>query len=111
MGKNIRILVDAWLSDFVVGDMMERAVKVQLDREKIKTIDIIYISHSHTDHFDPYTLIEIYNSCPSDEGRICPDSPENPSKSFMPQDEKNKKPLLLLPSTLSFLVPLIREYL
>lgn len=111
MGKNIRILVDAWLSDFVVGDMMERAVKVQLDREKIKTIDIIYISHSHTDHFDPYTLIEIYNSCPSDERRICPDSPENTSKSFMPQDDKNKKPLLLLPSTLSFLVPLIREYL
>jgi L-ascorbate metabolism protein UlaG (beta-lactamase superfamily) len=40
--------------------MMERTVKVRLDAEKIETIDAIYISHSHTDHLDPYTLLEIF---------------------------------------------------
>lgn len=39
---------------------MERTVKVELDSEKLKTIDAIYISHAHTDHLDPYTLMEIY---------------------------------------------------
>ena len=63
---------------------MERTVKVRLDPSKIGTIDAIYISHSHTDHFDPYTLVEIY---------------------------AHGKPLLLLPFTLAYLVPLIREYL
>jgi L-ascorbate metabolism protein UlaG (beta-lactamase superfamily) len=42
---------------------MERTVKVTLDPSKIETIDAIYISHSHTDHFDPYTLMEIYGLC------------------------------------------------
>jgi L-ascorbate metabolism protein UlaG (beta-lactamase superfamily) len=64
--------------------MMERIVKVELDREKLKTIDAIYISHSHTDHFDPYTLMEIYSHI---------------------------QPLLLLPFTLTYLIPLIHEYL
>ena len=63
---------------------MERSVKVRLDREKLSTIDAIYISHSHTDHFDPYTLVEIY---------------------------AHARPLLLLPFTLEYLVPLLREYL
>jgi L-ascorbate metabolism protein UlaG (beta-lactamase superfamily) len=64
--------------------MMERAVKVRLDTEKLSTIDIIYISHSHTDHLDPYTLISIY---------------------------EHADPILLLPYTLAFMVPLIREYI
>ncbi|MFZ2255410.1 MAG: hypothetical protein WAW59_04565 [Patescibacteria group bacterium] len=63
---------------------MERIVKVQLDPSKVSTIDAIYISHSHTDHFDPYTLVEIYT---------------------------HAQPLLLLPFTLEYLVPLIHEYL
>lgn len=63
---------------------MERRVKVKLDPEKITTIDAIYISHSHTDHLDPYTLVEIYRYC---------------------------KPVLVLPFTLQYLVPIIREYL
>jgi len=63
---------------------MERSVQVHLDIEKIQTLDAIYISHAHTDHFDPYTLVEIYN---------------------------NAKPLLILPVTLTYLFPLIHEYI
>lgn len=83
-GQMIRILVDSWLSDFVIGDLMERTVKVQLDTEKLSTIDAIYISHSHTDHLDPYTLIEIY---------------------------KWANPVLFLSETLEYLDPLFRQYL
>lgn len=63
---------------------MERTVKVRLDPEKIGTIDAVYISHSHTDHLDPYTLVDLY---------------------------KSEKPILLLPFALVYLVPLLREYL
>jgi hypothetical protein len=82
--ENVRILIDSWLSDYAVGDLMERIMKMRLDPEKIKTIDAIYVSHSHTDHFDPYTLIEIY---------------------------RYSSPLLILPFTLRYLEPLITEYL
>lgn len=89
---------------------MERTVKVKLDREKISTIDAIYISHAHTDHFDPYTLVEIYGLRHSDEGRI--QTPENgENRFFVPQNDENQKPLLLLPFTLTYLIPLIHEYL
>ncbi len=81
---NVRILVDTWFSDFAIWDMMERSVKVRLDQDTISTIDVIYISHAHCDHFDPYTLIEIY---------------------------KNHVPLLLLPTTLWYLGPLIEKYI
>jgi L-ascorbate metabolism protein UlaG (beta-lactamase superfamily) len=63
----VRILIDSWLSDYAVGDMMERTVKMRLDLSKISTIDAIYISHSHTDHFDPYTLVKIYGTYPPQE--------------------------------------------
>lgn len=63
---------------------MERTVKVRLDPKKIETIDAVYISHSHTDHFDPYTLVDLY---------------------------KSEKPILLLPFTLTYLAPLLREHL
>ena len=80
----MRILVDTWLSGYAIGDLMERTMQVGLDPSKIQTIDAVYVSHSHTDHFDPYTLLEIYT---------------------------HVKTLLLLPCTLAYLVPLIREYL
>lgn len=84
-GRSVRILIDSWLSDFAVGDMMERSVKIELDHASLSSIDAIYLSHAHTDHFDPYTLSEIYSV--------------------------TDHPLLLLPITLSYLVPLIEEYL
>lgn len=83
-GKNIRFLIDSWFSDFVTWDLCERAVKVHFDHEKISSIDAIYISHAHTDHLDPYSLLQIY---------------------------KNVNPVLLLPITLSYLIPLFREYI
>ena len=83
-GGNVRILIDSWLSDYALGDMMERTVKVRLDPEKIETIDAIYISHCHSDHFDPYTLMEIFRSA---------------------------SPMLIFPYTLRYLEPLLTEYL
>lgn len=82
--ENVRILVDTWLSDFAVGDLMERTVKVKFDSSKLSSINIIYISHAHTDHLDPYTLVEIY---------------------------RHTSPILVIPFTLEYLVPLFREYL
>ena len=54
--------------------------------------------------------MEIYCPRHSDEGRI--QDPKNGNTgSFVPQDDGNRKPLLLLPFTLEYLVPLICEYL
>ncbi len=83
-GGNVRILVDSWLSDYVIWDLMERSTQIRLDNEKIKTIDAIYISHSHTDHIDPYTLIEIYNYA---------------------------SPVLILPYTLRYLEQIFYQYI
>lgn len=63
---------------------MERSTQVKLDSAKLSTIDAIYLSHSHTDHIDPYTLLEIY---------------------------KENNPLLILPVTLRYLEPLFRKYI
>ncbi len=41
---------------------MERTVQFRIDREKIATIDAIYISHAHTDHLDPYTLVSLFDA-------------------------------------------------
>lgn len=83
-GETVRILVDAWLSDYAFGDLMERTPRIALDSEKIKQLDVIYLSHSHCDHFDPYTLVPIY--------RIA-------------------NPLLIIPETLAYLVPVVEKYL
>lgn len=83
-GRNVRIMVDSWYSDYAIGDLMERTVKIWLDYEKLRTIDALYISHAHCDHFDPYMLMEIYT---------------------------HANPLLLLPETLAYLVPLIQRYI
>lgn len=85
--ESIKIMVDAWLSDYVLWDLMERSVQVVPNYENLKNLDAIYISHSHSDHFDPYTLTKIF------------------------ANTSLKKPLLILPFTLEYLVPLIREYL
>lgn len=83
--KSVKILCDTWLSDYAFWDMMMRNPKIEIDYSKLD-IDAIFISHSHCDHFDPYTLVEIY-------------------KNIIP------RPLILLPETLSFIVPLLNEYL
>lgn len=85
--KSVKILVDSWISSYVLGDLMERSVKIIPDYEALSSLDAIFISHSHSDHFDPYALVKIF-------------------------DKKwPKTPLLILPFTLEYLVPLIREFL
>lgn len=81
-----RILSDAWLSDYAVWDFMWRNPTFKIDYNKIWKIDWIFLSHSHTDHIDPYTLIEMYKTL-------------------------NHKPTLLIPETIAFLIPLFEKYL
>jgi Beta-lactamase superfamily domain len=116
--ENVRILIDSWLSDYAVGDMMERTVKVRLDHEKISTIDAIYISHSHSDHFDPYTLYNLLEKggvwSEAKDGGLVLENPETPiplSQSDIPLSQGGNTPLLILPFTLRYLESLITEYL
>lgn len=82
--ENVSILVDSWLSDYVIWDLMERTSKIVLDPEKLNMLDAIYLSHAHTDHIDPYTLIEIY---------------------------KYANPILILPITLQYLEEIFHQYI
>jgi len=84
--ETIKILSDSWLSDYVVGDLMGRNPSFLLDYDLLWDIDAIFLSHSHTDHIDPYTLVNLYKNL-------------------------SKKPFLLLPETLLFLKPLFEKYL
>ncbi len=83
-GRPVRILCDSWLTDHAFGDFLSRNPRVSIDTDRIPKLDAIYITHPHCDHFDPYTLIEIY---------------------------KKQKPALLLPETSEFLIPLLKEHL
>lgn len=80
-GDYIKIMSDSWLSDFVAWDMMARNPRIKLDYEKLKSIDAIFLSHSHLDHIDPYTLIDLFENL-------------------------EKKPDIFLAETLAFLEPL-----
>lgn len=84
-GQTVKILSDAWLSNYAFGDMMARYPKIEVDFEQMQ-VDAIFISHSHCDHLDPYTLCKIY-------------------------EVQKPRPLLLIPETLLFLVPLFEKYL
>jgi len=83
-GETVRILVDAWLSDYAFGDLMERTPRLELASEKLRTLDVVFLSHAHCDHFDPYTLVPLYNVA---------------------------SPLLLIPETLVYLIPVVSEYI
>ncbi|MGE4444455.1 MAG: MBL fold metallo-hydrolase [Candidatus Altimarinota bacterium] len=85
LGETVKILSDSWLSDYALGDMMSRYPKIELDYAKFD-VDAIFISHSHSDHLDPYALVKIY-------------------------EHIKPRPLLLIPETLEFLVPLFEKYL
>ncbi len=84
--KKIKILSDSWLSDYVFWDFMERNPMIKIDYSKLWNIDAIFLSHSHSDHIDPYTLLEIY-------------------KKIIP------RPILIIPETIEYLVPLFKQYL
>ena len=83
--KTVKIMSDAWLSDYAFWDMMARNPKIKIDYSKFD-IDAIFISHSHCDHLDPYTLVDIYKNI-------------------------HPRPVLLIPETIEFLVPLFEKYL
>lgn len=83
---SVKILCDAWLSDYAVWDLMWRNPTFTLDYNKIWDIDAVYLSHSHTDHVDPYTLVELFKNL-------------------------SNKPSLLIPETMRFLVDLLEKYL
>lgn len=84
-GKNVKIMSDAWLSNYAFWDLMARNPKIQLDYSKFD-IDAIFLSHSHCDHLDPYTLVDIYKNI-------------------------HPRPTLLIPETLTFLIPIFKQYL
>lgn len=81
-----RILVDPWLSDHAIGDGMGRFPRVRFEEHALEPVHGIYLTHGHSDHLDPYTLVALY-------------------------DAFDDKPVLLLPATLAFLVPVFREHL
>lgn len=83
-GNTLRILVDGWLSDYAVSDLMERSPRITINWANLPKIDIVYISHSHMDHIDPYFLNELY---------------------------KHQSPTLLLAETLAYIVPTLQKYL
>lgn len=63
---------------------MERTPRIALENEKLQSLDVVYLSHAHCDHFDPYTLVPLYCAA---------------------------NPLLLIPETLAYLVPVVNQYI
>ncbi len=84
--QDVTILSDTWLSNYVVGDLMGRNPTFDINYDILNHIDAIFISHTHCDHLDPYTLIKLYKNL------------------------KNS-PTLLLPETMLFLKDIFLEYL
>ena len=85
-GEPVRILADPWLSDYLIGDLMGRFPRIRIEPHALQPIHGIYLSHSHTDHLDPYSLLKLRQAL-------------DPS------------PTLLLPESLEHLEPLLGEYL
>ena len=85
-GEATRILVDPWLSDHAVGDAMGRFPRLRFDTADLGPIHVVYLSHAHCDHLDPYTLVRLWRGL------------ETP-------------PVLLLPVSLAFLVPIFEAHL
>lgn len=83
-GRTVRILCDSWLSNHAFGDFLARNPPLEIDFDSFPRLDAIYLTHPHCDHFDPYTLVEIF---------------------------QKQRPAILLPETSSFLIPLLKEYL
>jgi ribonuclease BN (tRNA processing enzyme) len=82
--ESIRILNDAWLSNFAFGDFLQRNPIWNWNYPFLGKIDYIYLSHPHCDHFDPYSLYWIY---------------------------QHQKPTILLPENIGWAEELIRFFL
>ena len=73
-GEAVRILGDPWLSDYAIGDLMGRFPRVRYRAEDLEPIHAIFLSHSHTDHLDPYTLVRLWGELRSHPTLILPES-------------------------------------
>ena len=82
-GRTVNLLIDAWMSDYAVGDYMERRPHVRMDHAKFP-VDAVYLSHAHCDHLDPYFLRELW---------------------------QHQRPAVLLAETMDYLRPLLEENL
>ena len=85
-GEPLRILADPWLSDYLVGDLLGRFPRVRVEPDSLPRLDAVYISHSHTDHLDPYALVSLW-------------------------PHLQPRPKLLLPQSLRYLEDLFCRYL
>jgi hypothetical protein len=85
-GEPINILVDPWLSDFAVGDLMGRFPRVRFEASDLPEIHGLFLSHSHTDHLDPESLLRLWSDLP-------------------------RPPVLILPASLLFLESLLTRFL
>ena len=65
---------------------MGRFPRLRFDVEALGPIHAVYLSHAHCDHLDPYTLLRLWQALPA-------------------------PPVLLLPVSLSFLLPVFAKYL
>ena len=84
--KQVSILADPWIVDHVIGDVGGRFPRVRIDPRSFADLDAIYLSHAHTDHLCPYSLIQLHETLPG-------------------------KPQLLIPASLAYLEDLLGEYL
>lgn len=80
------ILVDPWLTDHAVGDTMGRYPRVRFETGDLGPVHAVYLSHAHCDHLDPYTLLRLWQELPA-------------------------PPVLILPVSLAFLVPVFERHL
>jgi hypothetical protein len=85
-GAPVRVLADPWLSDHLIGDLLGRFPRVRLDWRRLTPVHAIFLSHSHTDHCDPYSLVALWRTL-------------------------SPKPALILPQSMAYLAGLFREFL
>jgi L-ascorbate metabolism protein UlaG (beta-lactamase superfamily) len=69
--KNTTLLSDPCLFNIHFEDLNYYYPQVEIDREKLKRPDILYLSHRHQDHFDIRTLAYL----PKDLKVLCPRDP------------------------------------
>ena len=65
---------------------MSRFPRVRFDADIFSDVDAIYLTHAHCDHLDPYTLLRLWNELAS-------------------------PPVLIIPVSLSFVIPIFERYL
>jgi L-ascorbate metabolism protein UlaG (beta-lactamase superfamily) len=73
-GQDVTILSDTWLSNYAFGDLMGRNPTFDINYDILHHIDAIFISHTHCDHLDPYTLISLYKNLKNSPTLLIPET-------------------------------------